>query len=172
VGHERPPREPRQERDVVPDARATRARAARPLPCVACRHADGARSAARITHLRGEAVRGVESDQRHRGDAADLERTSPRTWRGRESGRDAGADGRPHLQHRLRAGGGRRAAGEPDALQPVLSGEARLLPGELGLFGFGGVAATGGGDCPDPVSQPPHRLSTPAAPCPSKPAGA
>ncbi len=39
-------------------------------------------------------------------------------------------DRRPHLQHRLRAGRSRRAAGEPDALQPVLSREARLLPRE------------------------------------------
>ena len=36
-----------------------------------------------------------------------------------------------HLPHRFRAGRGRSAAGEPDALQPVLSGEARLLPREL-----------------------------------------
>ena len=35
---------------------------------------------------------------------------------------------RLHLQHRLRAGGGRRTAGEPDPLQPVLPREARLLP--------------------------------------------
>ena len=38
------------------------------------------------------------------------------------------SDRRLHLQHRLRAGGGGRAAGEPDALQPVLSREARFLP--------------------------------------------
>ena len=36
---------------------------------------------------------------------------------------------RPHRQHRLRAGGGGRAAGESDAFQPPLSGEAGLLPG-------------------------------------------
>ena len=36
-------------------------------------------------------------------------------------------DRRPHRQHRLRAGRGRRAAGQPDPLQPVLSREARLL---------------------------------------------
>ena len=35
---------------------------------------------------------------------------------------------RPHRQHRLLAGRGRRTAGQPDPLQPVLPGEARLLP--------------------------------------------
>ena len=37
---------------------------------------------------------------------------------------------RLHLQHRLRAGGSRRAAGQPDPVQPAVSGEARILPGE------------------------------------------
>ena len=32
-----------------------------------------------------------------------------------------------HLQHRLRAGRGRRGAGQPDAVQPVVSGEAGVL---------------------------------------------
>ena len=36
-----------------------------------------------------------------------------------------------HRQHRFLAGGSRRAAGEPVALQPLLPREARLLPGEL-----------------------------------------
>ena len=46
--------------------------------------------------------------------------------------RHAEPDRRLHRQHRLRAGGGRRAAGEPHALQPVLPGEARLLPRRAG----------------------------------------
>ena len=34
----------------------------------------------------------------------------------------------PHREHRLRAGRDRRAAGQPDALQPVPAREARVLP--------------------------------------------
>ena len=41
-------------------------------------------------------------------------------------------DRRLHLQHRLRAGRGRRSAGEPHALQPAVSREARVLPGRAG----------------------------------------
>jgi hypothetical protein len=47
------------------------------------------------------------------------------------------AEPRSHLQHRLRAGGGRRAAGEPHAVQPVLPREARLLLENAGLFKMG-----------------------------------
>ena len=62
-----------------------------------------------------------------------------------------------HGQHRFLAGRGRRAADQPVALQPVLSGEARLLPRELrhlpvrrrrrricGGGGGGGGGAAGG----------------------------
>ena len=41
-------------------------------------------------------------------------------------------DRRLHLQHRLRAGRGRRGAGEPDAVQPAVPGEARVLPRRAG----------------------------------------
>ena len=44
----------------------------------------------------------------------------------------AGADGRLHREDRFRAGGGRRAAGEPDPVQPVLPRKARVLPREPG----------------------------------------
>ena len=69
-------------------------------------------------------------------------------------------------QHRLRAGRGRRAAGQPHPLQPVLPGEARVLPGEPGHVRLRRRAARrqlqrpeqqqrhGGAD---PVLQPPHR---------------
>ena len=62
------------------------------------------------------------------------------------SGLDVGL----HGQHRLLAGGGRRAAGQPVALQPVLSREARLLPRELRHLPVrrwrrAAVAAGGGG---------------------------
>ena len=39
---------------------------------------------------------------------------------------------RPDLQHRLRPGRGRHAADQPLALQPAISREAAVLPGELG----------------------------------------
>ena len=55
-----------------------------------------------------------------------------RRRRRREVRHHAEPDGRLHLQHRLRAGRGRRAAGQPHALQPVLPGEARVLPREPG----------------------------------------
>ena len=45
---------------------------------------------------------------------------------------DARPDSRHDLSHRFRPGGRRPAAGQPDALQPVLSREARLLPGGPG----------------------------------------
>ena len=48
--------------------------------------------------------------------------------RRRQVRRHAEPHRRPHRQHRLRAGRGRRAAGQPDPLQPVLPREARLLP--------------------------------------------
>ncbi len=49
----------------------------------------------------------------------------------REVRRDHRAHVGLHGQHRLLAGRGRRTAGEPDAVQPVLPGEARLLSREL-----------------------------------------
>ena len=56
------------------------------------------------------------------------QRRQPARRRRREVRHHPEPDGRPHREHRLRAGRGRRAAGEPHALQPVLSREARLLP--------------------------------------------
>ena len=56
--------------------------------------------------------------------------------RRRRTGREVRTDLRPrarrHGEHRLRAGRGGRAAGQPHAVPPLLSGEARLLPRELG----------------------------------------
>ena len=56
------------------------------------------------------------------------ERLRSRRRRRREIRRDGQPDGRPHDQHRLRAGRSRRAAGQPHALQPPVSREARVLP--------------------------------------------
>ena len=49
---------------------------------------------------------------------------------------DAKPDRRCDLPHRFRAGGGGRPADQPDALQRVLSGEARLLHRRPGHFRF------------------------------------
>ena len=51
--------------------------------------------------------------------------------RRRQGRRHAVADARRHDQSRLRAGRSRRAASQPHAVQPVLPGEARVLPREL-----------------------------------------
>ena len=51
--------------------------------------------------------------------------------RRRQGRRHAVADARRHGQSRLRAGRSRRTAGQPHAVQPVLSREARVLPREL-----------------------------------------
>ena len=69
-------------------------------------------------------------------------------------------DARRHLSHRLRAGRSRSAAGEPDALQPVLSREARLLPRELRhlhLRRRGRRRFSTNGEQPGAVLQPAHR---------------
>ena len=50
----------------------------------------------------------------------------------RQVRRRIGAEPRPHREHRLRAGRGGRAAGEPDPLPPLLPREAGLLPRERG----------------------------------------
>ena len=60
-------------------------------------------------------------------DAADRQRLRCRRRRRRQVRRHGEPHRRLHHQHRLRAGRDRRAAGEPHALQPVLSREARLL---------------------------------------------
>ena len=63
---------------------------------------------------------------------ARAQRRRPRRRPRREVRRHEEPDRRLHLQHRLRAGRGRRSAGEPDALQPVVSRKARVLPRRAG----------------------------------------
>jgi hypothetical protein len=57
-----------------------------------------------------------------------------RVGRGRQGAAHAGPHAGPDVQHRLRAGRGRRRADQPDPLQPAVPGEAALLPGERGLL--------------------------------------
>jgi hypothetical protein len=59
-------------------------------------------------------------------------------------GRDADARGRCDLQHRLRAGRRRRAAGEPDAVQPVLPEKREFFLEGQDVFAFGGAGMGGG----------------------------
>ena len=91
---------------------------------------------------------------------ATFERSGWRHRRRREVQHHAEPDGRPHLQHRLRAGRGRRAAGEPDALQPVLPREARLLPREPGPLHLRRAPSASGQRWPAP---PTCRCSSTAA---------
>ena len=69
----------------------------------------------------------VNDEQTLRTDTVDRSgRRRPRC----EMGRASRFDARPDGQHRLRPGGSRRAAGEPDAVSAVLSREAPVLPRE------------------------------------------
>ncbi len=63
--------------------------------------------------------------------------SGPQVWA------DAEPHARPHVQHRLRTGGGRRAAHEPHPVPALLSREAPVLPGECRCL-LGGDAAGGG----------------------------
>ena len=77
---------------------------------------------------RDQAVRARQDVDRSPDQSADLERPRRRHRRRRQVRRHREPHRRPHRQHRLRAGRDRRAAGQPDALQPVPAGEARVLP--------------------------------------------
>ena len=96
-----------------------------------------------------------------RRDSGDAGRSHRRLRPGREIRRHAEPHRRPHLQHRLRAGRGRPAAGQPDAVQPVLSGKARVLPGEPGHLRASAPSQTTGAErrrrYADPLLQPAHR---------------
>ena len=90
------------------------------------------RSAAGVEEHRDQAVCDRRPDDRSHRRAGDRERPGRRRRARRQDRRDPGADRGPDLQHRLRAGRSGRAASQPHALQPVLSGEARVLHREPG----------------------------------------
>ena len=124
-----------EERDRLPDQRAAGARArARPtsrrrsMPTLV-----GLEAPPPVAQSRDQAVRDRRCDDRQRGRRAGAS-NDPSGDVGVDAkyGLTAEPDRRPHLQHRLRAGRSRRAAGQPHALQPVLSREARVLPREPG----------------------------------------
>ena len=81
-----------------------------------------------------------ERHDRSAAHAADVERSRRRHRRRREIRHHREPDRRPHRQHRLRAGRGRRAAGQPDALQPVLPEKREFFLEGRGLFDFGAAA--------------------------------
>ena len=134
-------------------------------PHLGRRHAGRPRPAAGRQEPRAQAVRDLAADDRSAPDARrsrnDLDRRSRRR---REVRRHREPDRRLHRQHRLRAGGGRRAAGEPDAVQPVLPGEARVLPRGARHLRLRRAAASparqpapAAADTAVSVLQPPHR---------------
>ena len=97
-------------------------------PHFARRHAGRPRSAAGGQEPRAEAVRDLAAHDRSRcGRRRSTNDLDGDIGGDVKYGVTAEPHRRLHRQHRLRAGRDRRAAGEPDALQPVLSGEARLL---------------------------------------------
>ena len=129
LGHQLPAQRGFHERNVLPDADPRRARIPGDVPLSRPRPpwwASRCRSPAPGSRSKPYAISDVTTDLN----------ATPRLSNdpdgdfgvGRQVRRDAGADRRSHLQHRLRAGGGGRAAGQPDPLQPVLSREARVLP--------------------------------------------
>ena len=124
LGHQLPAPAAQQEREQLLVAAAAHS------PVVARvdgRHLRGPAGAEARRERAREAVRARQSQQgRDDGGRQGLRRRLRREIR-----RDVGTDVGLHGQHRLLAGRSRRAAGQPDALQLVLPGEARLLPREL-----------------------------------------
>ncbi len=109
---------------------------------------------------RPEALRDVEPDDGPQGRPSNLERSGRRRRPRREVRRHAEHDRRPDRQYRFRAGRGRRAADQSDALQPLLSRKTRLLPREPGDVRLRRRRGDRRGleRCSDPVLQPPHRV--------------
>ncbi len=137
LGPQRPAHDPAQERGgALGAAAALDRRLPRSQPLRGVPHLDGRRAhrsprSGAVAATRRRAVPG-------RRPVAEPGHRRPR-HRGRHRGRPRRQVGdrprdlaRPDLQHRLRRGRGRPAAGEPDALLALLSGEARLLPRERG----------------------------------------
>ena len=77
---------------------------------------------------------------------------------GREGGHHPQPDGGPDLQHGLRPGRGGRAAGQPDALQPVLSRKSGSSSSKAAASSIS-PAAVWGLRAPTDVSEAPHASS-------------
>ena len=118
---------PLQKRDHLSDDRPHLGRP-RHVPPVGRRHPGRRRGPERQPPVRDQAVRHRLGQHGHARRRADPQRGRRRRRHRRQVRPDAEPDRRLHLQHRLRAGGGRRGAAQPVAVQPVLSGEAGVLP--------------------------------------------
>ena len=125
LGHQlpAPPAPLQREQLLVAAARAS-------TSCRACRWPARSKACRACGRAPTSASSRTRSPARTRSPGVDIDRRFRRRLR-REVRRDVGPDLGLHRQHRLLAGRGRRAADQPDALQPVLPREARLLPREL-----------------------------------------
>ena len=177
LGLQRAPHQPVEERDLLPHAACRPRAGSQRSPGVASpRRSSGSRRRSGSQKPRAQALRDFRPDDRSR-----RARRPSRTISAGDIGvrREVRRDAEPHrglhLQHRLRAGRGRRAAGQPDALQPVLPGEARFLsrePGTVRLRRRSAGGCVGSERCADPVLQPRIGLNRRAARCRSWPADA
>ena len=131
MGHPVGPGHPLELRGGLSDGGADLGRSGA-VPAVGRRQPGGPRGAGGQPHARDQALRDRLAQHGPDGRAADLERRRRERRRRRQVRPDGEPDGGLHLQHRLRAGGGGRAADQPDEVQPVLPGEARVLPREPG----------------------------------------
>ena len=174
VGPAPRPQRPPQVRDLLSDPGADQCLPGADAP-LRGGHADRGRGAGGEPCLRGQAVRDRFGGDRRQRRAARHQRGRRQRRARRQVRRDPEPDCRLHLQHRLRPGGGGRAAGEPDALQPLLPREAGLLPrgaGHLRLRATGRGPAAPRRPAPDRAArrrlsrqrrradrllQPPHR---------------
>ena len=100
----------------------------RPDPDVAQPAPGGSGTAAASQEPRVPALRHRHAHHRPAGPPAAVQRPDAERGVGREVRPDAEPDDRPDRAHRLRAGRGGRATGEPDAVQPALPREAHVLP--------------------------------------------
>ncbi len=110
-----------EERDVFPVAGASRP--AEPRRSTSSRRRPRSSASRRPPgrQPRDQALRHLEPRDRSAGHGALRQRLRRRRRLRREVRRHAGPDRGFHLQHRFRAGRGRRTAGQPHPLQPVLS---------------------------------------------------
>ena len=157
LGNQLPPPHQAQERAGVPDPDAPGVQPERTGAPLQCGDARGSRGAGRF------AADGTEALRHRLPDARPAERPAERVVRRRrrrlQVRRHRRAHRRRHLEHRLRAGGGRRDAGQPEPVQPLLPGKARVLPrrpGGLRLWrpAGPGVRRRGWKRHPHPVLQP------------------
>ena len=130
VGPADPSLDPPQERVDAPDLRAGRHRRRdQHLPRLGRGDAGRPRPAAGGEERRAEALRHLQADHATGCASPAVDNDSTATaGRRRQVRHQRQPDRRPHHQHRLRAGGSGRAAGEPHPLPRGVSREARLLP--------------------------------------------